>query len=101
MPLFRFHRGGLQDSIDTTIIVKDLYDLHRTCQPFVNEMFWMKAPDDFTLEISPYPSADDCFDRRIGWYTHIVLLNINNPCNPHIKNINAVPIGFLSENINE
>jgi hypothetical protein len=27
MPLFRFHRGGLQDSLDITIIVRDISEL--------------------------------------------------------------------------
>jgi hypothetical protein len=29
MPLFRFHRGGLHDSLQTTIIVKSMEELQR------------------------------------------------------------------------
>ncbi len=99
MPLFRFHRGSLQDSLNTTVLVKNMEELHQACQPFISQMFWMKDPCDFTLEISPYPSKFNNFDNRIGWYTHIVCLTINCPSNENINNINSAPIGFLSEAI--
>lgn len=99
MPLFRFHRGSLQDSLNTTIKVKNMEELRQACQPFVNEMFWMKDSNNFSLNIEPYPSIHLCFDSRIGWYTHLVTLTVHNPDNPHVKNINCAPIGFLSENL--
>lgn len=99
MPLFRFHRGSLQDSLNTTVVVKNMQDLYKACKPFIWEMFFMKDPCDFTLEVSPYPLENDNFDKRIGWYTHIVKLTINCPSNANVKSINAAPIGFLSEAI--
>jgi hypothetical protein len=76
MPLFRFHRGSLAESLDTTIIIDNC-----------NELYQLLSKDragSIHITIDPYPSEKNCFDKRIGWYTQIV--KINND-----------PIGFLSE----
>lgn len=93
MPLFRYHRGGLQESLNTTIVVKDKEDLKRAIKKAVTEIYYMENPDEFELDIFPYPSKDNNFDARIGWYTHMVTLEV--------KNIKAGPVGFLSEGFDE
>lgn len=94
MPLFRFHRGGgLDESLATTKIVKDVHALvaliieNNTASLFPLLSTW-------GLKIEPYPEKDNCFDKRIGWYTHIVSADLYEKDVYH-------PIGFLSEPIDE
>lgn len=87
MPLFRFHRGGLHDSLATTVIVKNIKELNKIVYEALKEWFW-KLPTDIELTIEPYPD-ENCFDARIGWYTHMVLAKV--------ANAEMSPIGFLSE----
>lgn len=88
MPLFRFHRGGLEESLKTTVVVTSDIDLLSVISntlmidPLIND--WAPA-----LKIEPYPSANN-FDERIGWYTHIVLANTLEQYKFH-------PVGFMSE----
>lgn len=91
MPLFRFHRGGLQDSLNTTVIVKNLHELLR----IVLNASELQLPIDSAkwpakINIEPYPSEENCFDSRIGWYTQIVTVNLCEEDKMH-------PVGFLSE----
>lgn len=89
MPLFRFHRGGLHDSLQTTVIVKSMNDLlnvisHR------HEQFIGEYKTNFGIIIGPYPSEKHNFDSRIGWYTQMVTSDI-------LERGVFVPEGFLSE----
>lgn len=86
MPLFRFQRGGLDESIATTVIVKTPLDLFAVISQSAPDGCPWKA----AIEIEPYPSEGKNFDPRTGWYTHIVLANIVEPDKMH-------PVGFLSE----
>jgi hypothetical protein len=54
--------------------------------PFVN----MNPSWGAKFGVEPYPSEDNNFDPRIGWYTQIVTVNLyyENEMNP---------VGFLSE----
>lgn len=90
MPLFRFHRGGLQDSLETTIIVKTRDEL--LARILDSSSFGIRdaAYGNYELKIDPYPFKEICFDSRIGWYTQIVTGNIYEEDKFH-------PIGFLSE----
>lgn len=98
MPLFRFHRGGLHDSLQTTRIVKDMKDLRDKVKNYLGDVFCIDVTEDFILEISPYPSDNDNFDSRIGWFTHFVSITlIGNPDNRVVKMMDRTPIGFLSE----
>lgn len=91
MPLFRFHRGGLHESLQTTIIVKTFNDMAKAIvtsfelSGFIDKASW---PAQFKVE--PYPFKDDNFDARIGWYTQMVTANMYEEDKMH-------PIGFLSE----
>lgn len=90
MPLFRFHRGQLEDSLKTTIVVKTFNDMVKAIvnsfdQKMLSEQKWGAA-----FKIIPYPEEGNNFDSRIGWYTHMVLSNIYEEDKMH-------PIGFLSE----
>jgi hypothetical protein len=54
MALFRFHRGGLQDSLDTTVIVKNIIDLELAIlRDFEN---WTTTNKELEIQIEPYPS---------------------------------------------
>lgn len=101
MPLFRFHRGSLADSLQTTILVKNKKELRQAVKQHISEVYYMNSPDDFELEISPYPSEGNNFDSRIGWFTYMVALTITCPDNANVKSIYASPIGFLSEPFKE
>lgn len=90
MALFRFHRGSLDESLKTTIVVKSIKDLmHEIALSMsydsIKDNSWGAA-----IEINPYPAEESNFDKRIGWYTHIVLCNLYEADKMH-------PVGFLSE----
>lgn len=88
MPLFRFHKGSLSQSIHTTIIVKNTSDLTNVIRHSYDGCLGLN--NKFQIKMSPYPTTEACFDERIGWYTQIVTCDILE------KNI-FVPHGFLSE----
>ena len=90
MALFRFHRGGLHESLQTTIIVKTFNDVVKAIvMSFDDEM--LKAQQwGAKFEIIPYPELGNTFDQRIGWYTQMVLCNLYEEDKMH-------PVGFLSE----
>ena len=53
MPLFRFHRGGLEESLSTTVIVTNLVDLKYVIG---HSSFGHFSPNnDFEVKIEPYP----------------------------------------------
>jgi hypothetical protein len=89
MPLFRFHRGGLEESLATTIIVKKFNDVVKA---IVTSELVKATGQDWGAEfkIIPYPNEEDNFDPRIGWYTQMVMANIYEKDKMH-------PVGFLSE----
>lgn len=81
MALFRKHRGQLIDSLKTTIIVNSLDDLRKLIQ---------EGNVDIQIKVEAYPHLESCFDKRIGWYTHIVLSD-------RFAAGEFQPEGFLSE----
>ncbi len=93
MALFRFHRGSLEQSIKTTVIVKNLNDVIKlvvdSASEFLNEenQHWVAK-----FQVIPYPDEENNFDPRIGWYTHMVLSNIYEKEKFH-------PVGLLSESL--
>ncbi|MDP4145609.1 MAG: hypothetical protein Q8936_14175 [Bacillota bacterium] len=89
MPLFRFHRGSLEDSLKTTIIVKTFNEI---VEAIVTSDLIKATKQDWgaIFKITPYPDRESNFDPRIGWYTHMVLSNIYEKDKMH-------PVGFLSE----
>lgn len=89
MPLFRFHRGCLNESLATTVIVRNMNELMYVIQ-HRHEEFSGKYKKCFGIIIEPYPFKDHNFDKRIGWYTQIVTSDILE------KGI-FFPEGFLSE----
>lgn len=90
MPLFRFHRGGLQESLQTTIVVKTFNDVVKAIVMSFDEEMLAKQTWGAAFKIIPYPAEGKNFDKRIGWYTHMVL------CNLYEEKVMA-PVGFLSE----
>lgn len=86
MALFRFHRGGLAESLATTVVVKSIPHLISILAESVHKSSTWGA----RVTIEPYPMESKNFDPRCGWYTHIVLANILEPDKMH-------PVGFLSE----
>lgn len=88
MPLFRFHRGGLHDSLATTVIVRDINHLKSIIAASLDDFISKKL--DFKIKVEAYPSKESCFDKRIGWFTQIVTSNILEKDKFHVE-------GFLSE----
>ncbi len=89
MPLFRFHKGGLQESLDTTVIVNNIEELRKAIKDR-HKGFLQEEKDFFGIIIGDYPTKEHCFDRRIGWYTQMVTSDI-------LERGVFVPEGFLSE----
>jgi hypothetical protein len=91
MPLFRFHRGSLKESLQTTIIVKTFNDMVKAIVTSLELSDYIaKAKWGASFSVKPYPSEGNNFDERIGWFTHIVTANMYEQNKMH-------PIGFLSE----
>lgn len=90
MPLFRFHRGGLHESLQTTIVVKTFNDVVKAIVLSFDEDMLKRQKWGAEFKIIPYPDEINNFDPRIGWYTHMVLANI-------YEKDRLSPIGFLSE----
>lgn len=86
MALFRFHRGGLSESLKTTKIVKSKKELSELIMK--NDIFKLEVTEK-DLCIESYSKKDN-FDERIGWYTQMVTVK-----DPHDGKF--YPIGFLSE----
>ena len=93
MPLFRFHRGNLQESLKTTIIVRTFNDMVKA---IVNdaEIMRLNPPWGAKFAIAPYPDIEEMLDLRIGWYTQMVTANLYDEHKMH-------PVGFLSEPFND
>lgn|GEM_PF-3717940 len=99
MPLFRFHRGCLEESLKTTVIVKNREELKK----IIYDNWWpwsdndqVKNYPDFSIKIetSYNVSLDKCFDPRCGWYQHYVSVDIMEKGKFNIT-------GFLSEPLEE
>lgn len=94
MALFRKHRGQLDDSLKTTVIVKNLDDLRNAI--YEDWEMWEDAlkkdglpfnKNSFDIKYEPYGNHPD---RRCGWYTQIVSADLE-------KKGEFMAIGFLSE----
>lgn len=90
MPLFRFHKGGLDESLQTTIIVRTFNDMVRAIIASFDEDMIAQQKWGAKFEVKSYPSEGVNFDHRTGWYTQMVLANLYEEGKMH-------PIGFLSE----
>lgn len=84
MPLFRQHRSTLKESLQTTVLVKDMHDLGLILSRI---SFFQGKGKKVKFRISPYPSPANCFDARCGWFTQIVTAEIEG----------GGVLGFLSE----
>lgn len=97
MPLFRFHRGSLDDSLQTTIIVKSLAALkkaiYESWQPWIDPEN-VKNLQDFSVRVYCPFSLEKSFDPRCGWYSHYVTCDIQE------KGVFNMQ-GFLSEPMGE
>jgi hypothetical protein len=89
MPLFRFHRGGLKESLATTIIVKSFNDMIKAIV-MDNSVIDANPKWGARFLVEPYPNEENNFDPSIGWYTQVVTINLYEEDKMH-------PIGFLSE----
>ncbi len=78
--LFRFHRGGLDESMQTVIEIKSFSHLIMHI-----EEKWEVQP--LKISIEPY-----MYDARIEWDTHIVQVTFGHPQG----NMITYPVGFLS-----
>ena len=83
MPLFRKHRGQLDDSLETTIIVKNMAELRAAISE--DWAMWYDHPaaahsnfKTFDIKVFiPYEFPfEKSFDKRCGWYTHYVSADI-------------------------
>lgn len=96
MALFRKHRHLLDESLETTIIVKTIDDLRNAI--YEDWVMWegaLRKNDDkpfdkecFAIRIEDYMLGG--MDKRIGWYTQIVSADLQ-------EKGEFMAIGFLSE----
>lgn len=75
MALFRFHRGSLQESLMTTIVVKSKQQLFDYITQDFDRLGIDYEPDQMVIERYPAEACGSNFDERIGWFTHIVTLS--------------------------
>lgn len=85
MPTFRFHKGSLKESMETCVVVKNKHELALTISTYNYEHGIFE-----NLIIKEY-----CFDKRIGWNTHIVLVK------PSCVTEDPYVVGFLSDNLED
>lgn len=64
---FREHRGGLAESMETTIELEDRAALIAHCRALLDQWYFSFRDEDLSVE--PYGR-----DERIGWDTHIVTI---------------------------
>lgn len=55
MPLFRFHRGGLHESLQTTIIVKTFNEMVKAIVMSFDEEMLAKQTWGAQFKVIPYP----------------------------------------------
>lgn len=83
--LFRFHRGGLDDSLKTVVEVDSLESLISIISKDWEE--WILEPLELDIiKIDPY-----VYDHRINWDTHIVTVRFKN-----LEKDSFMPVGFLN-----
>lgn len=101
MPIFRFHRGSLEDSMKTCFIVKDKKELYEKICRFNKLTNKERSTEDLICISENIPSEESLsvknyiYDERIGWHTQIVI--VKNRC----VTIDPYMIGFLSEPFND
>ena len=95
MPLFRFHRGSLEDSLSTTVIVKSIDELKNVIICSFNgftDIEYFYRNNDMEIKIKPYQfENNNNFDKRTGWYMQIVTIKSFYDDEGHVVS------GFLSE----
>ncbi len=94
MPLYRKHRGSLDDSLKTTVIVKNWHDLrdiiYEDWEQWEDSLRKDGLPfnkNSFDIKIEPYMGK---LDPRCGWYTQMVSCDL-------MEKGKYMAIGFLSE----
>lgn len=96
MPTFRFHRGNLEESMKTCVVVKDIKELASFLSSY-NKITQAPSTDEDKLNIGSWYEPEDLkiipyiFDKRIGWNTHMVIRH------PNCVTKDASVIGFLSD----
>jgi hypothetical protein len=97
MPLFRRQRATLEDSLKTTIIVRNKQELREEIKK--DWEMWFGHPgaahcnfNDFNVKVFiPYDlPLELCFDARCGWFCHYVSADLM--CKDEY-----MMVGFLSE----
>ncbi len=91
MALFRQHRGGLAESLESTIIVKNKQELLEHLLLVVNSWLIPEAPRSALYHIPTIRiTSHNRLDPRCGWYSELVTADML------IKD-EFIPMGFLSE----
>ena len=81
--LFRFHRGSLEDSMNT---VREIASYNHLLK-IINDDWKSWGVELEKIDIKPY-----VYDERIGWDTHIVLATEK-------ESGKTYPIGFLNQKL--
>lgn len=88
MTLFRWHRAGLEESMQTVINVDSLSDLEEIVYQNYKSIY---RDMDFHVELTMNPYG---FDPRINWDTHIVLARIPEALSHSLSEPH--PVGFTN-----
>lgn len=93
MTLFRFHRGALDESMETCV---ELGGMAQLCR-HIRRAWGFRAFKDSDVEVKPYG-----YDKRIDWDTHVVTISGNaigftdGPVRPSVFfNRKGEPVGVL------
>ena len=87
MPLFRFQRRTLSESLATTIIVNNVDELLEKLAQYWEERGITTR--DLMYQWQCAVDKEQAFDLRCGWYTHRVVFQV--------RNSDPMVCGFLSE----
>lgn len=100
MPTFRFHKGSLEESMETCVVVKNKHELaiELSGHNHAYDVFGKDAKGVFMGSVVSTENLiikEYCFDKRIGWNTHIVLVK------PRCVTQDPYVVGFLSDNLED
>ena len=86
MPLFRFHRATLEESLTTTLLVGSLEEL-RSCIDESMAQSMAAGIVEYDIDVD----VNYTFDRRCGWYSRYVKVRCKD------ENMGWFVVGVLSE----
>ncbi len=89
MAIFRFQRASLEESLKTSVIVKDTKELLELLATWYEKECGALVSRETMYQWQIHIDKQQKFDDRCGWYTHLVSYQV--------RNSDFFAVGFLSE----